>query len=188
MGGKELIELTNKVYKQTLLFPKKEPLRYKIREIADEILKNVVEWECLNKKDLLFEIEKDLQVIKAYFNIAKWQNWVSYFDILRIELEYDKIRDYYKKQEIEKPKQIVAKKEKKVEVVKRPLNLRKKKILDILKQREKVQVGDIKEIMGQVSKRTIRRDFDDLLKQNLVERIGQSNNTYYVLINTRTEA
>ncbi len=189
MGGKELIELTNKVYKQTLLFPKKEPLRYKIREIAGEILKNVVEWESLHRKDLLFEIEKDLQIIKAYFNIAKWQNWVSYFDILRIELEYDKIADYYKKQAVEKPKQVqVIKREKKAEVVKKPLNPRKKKILDILKLREKVQVGDIKEIMGQVSKRTIRRDFDDLLKQNLVERVGHSNNTYYVLINTRTEA
>ena len=106
---------------------------------------------------------------------------ISYFDILRIELEYDKISDYYKKQEIEKPKQIVAKKEKKVVVIKKPLNTRKKKILDILKQKEKVQVGDIKEIIRKVSKRTIRRDFDDLLKQNLVERIGQNNNTYYVL-------
>lgn len=199
MGGKELVELTNKVYKQTLLFPKKEPLRYKIRETADEILKNVVEWESLNKKDLLFEIEKDLQVIKAYFNVVKWQNWVSYFDILRIELEYDKVRDYYRELEIqtkEEPacnaptttSQMLTGAGGEKRVVKKPLNLRKKKILDILKQREKVQVGDIKEIMGHVSKRTIRRDFDDLLKQNLVQRIGQSNGTYYVLINTRTEA
>ncbi|KPJ55344.1 hypothetical protein AMJ47_00530 [Parcubacteria bacterium DG_72] len=188
MGGKELVELTNKVYKQTLLFPKKEPLRYKIRETADEILKNVVEWESLNKKDLLFEIEKNLQIIKAFFNVVKWQNWVSYFDILRIELEYDKVRDYYKEQAIEKkPAFAKATAGRKKKVVKKPLNLRKKKILDILKQREKVQVGDIKEIMGRVSKRTIRRDFDDLLKQNLVERLGQSNSTYYVLTNTRTE-
>lgn len=181
MGGKELVELTNKVYKQTLLFPKKEPLRYKIREIADEIVRNVVEWEKSEKEDLLFDIEKNLLIIKAYFNIAKWQNWVSYFDILRIELEYDKIGNFYKKKEVEKPKAaIVVKKEKKV-VAKKPLNSRKKKILDILKQKEKVQVGDIKEMLGDVSKRTLRRDFDDLLKQNLVERIGESNNTYYKL-------
>jgi len=184
MGGRELVELTNKVYKQTLLFPKKEPLRYKIRETADEILKNVVEWEAINKKDLIFEIEKDLQVIKAYFNIAKWQNWVSYFDILRIELEYDKVREYFKNQAIQIqtiqiPKQKTVKE---IKIVKKPLNLRKQKILDILKQKEKVQVGDIKEIMKDVSKRTLRRDFDELLKQHLVERIGQSNNTYYVLI------
>jgi DNA-binding transcriptional ArsR family regulator len=181
MGGKELVELTNKVYKQTLLFPKKEPLRYKIREAADEILKSVIEWEASNTKDSLFEIDKNLQVIKAYFNVAKWQNWVSYFDILKIELEYDKIRDYFSKQEIAgKLKQaIIAKKEKKVAA--KPLNSRKKKILDILKQREKVQVSDVKEIIGDVSKRTLRRDFDDLLKQNLVERVGESNSTYYKL-------
>ena len=38
MDKNSLIELTNKVYKLTLLFPKKEPLRYKIREVADDIL------------------------------------------------------------------------------------------------------------------------------------------------------
>ena len=35
-----LIQLTNDLYKLTLLFPKKEPLRYKMRELADEILAN----------------------------------------------------------------------------------------------------------------------------------------------------
>ena len=50
------------------------------------------------------------------------------------------------------------------------------------KEKEKAQVGDIKEILKDVSKRTLRRDFDDLLKQHLVERIGHSNDTYYVLV------
>jgi DeoR-like helix-turn-helix domain len=186
MVAKEIVELTNKVYKQTLLFPKKEPLRYKIRETAGEILRNAVEWDVSNKKDLLFEIEKDLQVIKAYFNVAKWQNWVSYFDILKIEIEYDNIRDFYKNQKIEEPIRIdrgatpAVKQEKKT--AKGRLNQREKKILDILKEKEKVQVGEIKDILKNVSKRTLRRDFDDLLKQHLVERIGHSNETYYVLI------
>ncbi len=182
MEGKELIELTNRVYKQTLLFPKKEPLRYKIRETADDILKNVVEWEALNKKDLLFEIEKDLQVIKAYFNVVKWQNWVSYFDILRIEMEYDRVGDFYKSRKIEEtPKQTEPEKREK-KIIKKILNFREQKILNILKEKEKAQVGDIKEILKDVSKRTLRRDFDDLLKQHLVERIGHSNDTYYVLV------
>jgi DNA-binding transcriptional ArsR family regulator len=185
MGGKELIELTNKVYKQTLLFPKKEPLRYKIRETADDILRDVVEWEASSKKDLLFEIEKDLQIIKAYFNVAKWQNWVSYFDILKIEMEYDKIGDFYRNQKVEERlvRQISAPTPKIPSRKKtaKGLTAREKKILDIIKEKEKVQVGEVKEILKDVSKRTLRRDFDDLLKQHLVERVGHSNDTYYVL-------
>ena len=66
---KDIIELTNKVYKLTLLFPKKEPLRYKIREISDTILENFVNLENLNKPRqggdsfLIFETEKNLAII-----------------------------------------------------------------------------------------------------------------------------
>ena len=42
MKRDELIQLTNVVYRLTLLFPKKEPLRYKIREVADDILTTVL--------------------------------------------------------------------------------------------------------------------------------------------------
>lgn len=191
MKEKELVELTNKVYRQTLLFPKREPLRYKVRETADDILRYVVEWEASKNKDLLFEIEKNLKVIKAYLNIVKWQNWVSYFDIIRIELEYDKVKKYYGNQQSVKVETVKEKVRvgkslsagrQEEKIIKKDLTSREKKILDILKQKEKVQVGDIKEIMKDVSKRTLRRDFDDLLKQNLVERVGQSNETYYVLV------
>lgn len=192
----EIVELTNKLYRQTLLFPKKEPLRYKIREIADDILEKIVEWEVLNspnpgeffsggiskKKDLIFEIEKDLELVKSFFNVVKWQNWVSYFDIIRIEEEYNKIGDYFKIQTKDliqiKEKPI---KERKADKPKILLDSRKRKILDILKDREKAQVGEIKEIMPDISKRTLRRDFDVLLKEGLVQRAGESNSTYYKL-------
>lgn len=38
MTKEELIQLTNEVYGLTLLFPKKEPLRNKLRAVADDIL------------------------------------------------------------------------------------------------------------------------------------------------------
>jgi len=193
----QVIELTNALYRQTLLFPKKEPLRYKIREAADDFLENIVEWEVLNspnpggfstggiskRKDLVFELEKSLELIKSYFNVVKWQNWVSYFDILKIEQEYNKIGDYFKNQTIflfpekEKEKPVTTKEKKPLKY----LDSRKQKILEILKKQEKAQVGEIKEIMPNVSKRTLRRDFDILLKQGLVRRIGESNSTYYKL-------
>jgi len=50
-----------------------------------------------------------------------------------------------------------------------------------LKEKDKVQVQEIKQIFPDVSKRTIRRDFVQLLKQGLVEKIGERNNTFYKL-------
>ena len=40
MEKKFLLQFTNELYRLTLLFPKKEPWRYKMRELADDILAN----------------------------------------------------------------------------------------------------------------------------------------------------
>ena len=194
MDKENLIELTNKLYKLTLLFPKKEPLRYKVRDVADEILANLVAREVFHspnpgetmvvdnskQKDLIFEIKKDLAVLKSYFEVVKWQNWVSYFDVLEIEEKYDKIECKVDKG----PTSVVGPKIVKVnegQSFDRILDSRKEKILGILKEKEKIQVGELKELLPDVSKRTLRRDFDQLLKQGLVERIGERNNTFYCL-------
>ncbi len=228
MDKDKLIEITNKVYKITLLFPKKEPLRYKIREIADNVLSNFVYRQSLQNlnpgnfasnreiqnKDSIFLLEKNLEILKSYFEVAKWQNWVSYFDILEIQDEYDKIQYSLKKeiQAIEKEKSDLLKedisiedkaedfdKEANKEINKEisenlasnvvltkekenKLDPRKTKILNFLKKRENTQVQDIKKIFPSVSKRTIRRDFVQLLDQGLVRKIGDKNNTFYQLI------
>jgi len=49
----------------------------------------------------------------------------------------------------------------------------------MLRKGDKIQVWEVSEKLEDVSKRTIRRDFDALLNLGLVERIGESNNTFY---------
>jgi len=168
MDKNNLVELTNKVYKLTLLFPKKEPLRYKIREVADDIL------ACNSNPK---KLQENLGVLKKYFEVAKYQNWVSYFDILEIEKKYDKIESDLL-ETVEKPALSVKRDE---SVLVKDLDNRKEKILEILKEKERIQVWEVNEILSDVSKRTLRRDFEQLLKQGLVERIGERNNTFYQL-------
>ena len=72
--------------------------------------------------------------------------------------------------------------EKKSDSFKNPFQGRKDKILEILKQREKVQVGDFKKVFPQVSKRTLRRDFKSLTDEGLIERIGEKSETFYKII------
>jgi len=223
-----IVELTNRIYKITLLFPKKEPLRYKIRETADDILKSLAVWDVCIKRDftgflsadasikekIVFELEKNFDILKKYFEIAKWQNWIGYFDILEIEGEYDKIKQGFEKEliisnsqrEISKTRSVFEWQEKeeissnkeqdlqinkanqkqeivvlREEIKNDELDPRKEKILGLLRERGKVQVWEIKKILPDVSKRTLRRDFDKLLKLKIVERIGERNETFYRL-------
>jgi len=217
MEKRDIIDLTKKTYKITLLFPKKEPLRYRIREVADEILSglivlisfenaNPVKYigpEAVKERDAVFLIEKELEVINSYFEVAKWQNWLDYFDILEIQEEYGKIKENLIK-EISKVEihenlnfdfyvhraetlqamssKLIAnfdteKKESKHSGVK--LDVRKEKIMKVLERVERIQVGEINKLFPDVSKRTLRRDFQQLVKNGIVERLGEKNNTFY---------
>ena len=185
MEKKDLIELTLKLYKLTLLFPKKEPLRYRIREVADRILEGFISEE---------EIKREIEVMDGYLEITKWQNWVPFFDVLNIKNEYDKIKDSFVENEVIKFEPVIEVKEEddeeeveeievttRSDLVDKDLNKRKKKILEILKEKEMVQVWEINKILPDVSKRTLRRDFEQLLKDGYVQRIGETNKTFYKL-------
>lgn len=162
-----LIQLTNNLYRLTLFFPKKEPLRYKMRDLATDILAK--------------PNEKDLDVLHSYFEVALSQNWVSPSDILAIKEEYDNLKGELKEVKEEKKSVSVALeiKPQTVPVLNNHNPDRKERILDFLKQNGKVQVWQVKQLMPDVSKRTLRRDFEYMLEQGLVERIGERNDTFY---------
>lgn len=59
-------------------------------------------------------------------------------------------------------------------------SMRQKKILELLKNKEKTQVWELQKVLPEVTKRTLRRDLDSLLALNLIERKGEWNNVFYV--------
>lgn len=183
MEKNSLVQLTTNLYRLTLFFPKKEPLRYKMRELADEILAESVLMQAKNPSSskIALEIEKKLEVLDSFFEVAKTQNWVSPSDILLLQQEYSKVREDL---------EIIPEFEPQPENYgsRTPLNLpereiimgsRQEKILKILKEKGKAQVWEIKKIFPEVTKRTLRRDFEFLLKQGIIERIGERNETFY---------
>ncbi|HUW72003.1 MAG TPA: DeoR family transcriptional regulator [Candidatus Humimicrobiaceae bacterium] len=180
-----LIQLTNDLYKLTLLFPKKEPLRYKMREVADEILDR-----CLRQNLGQNPVMDDLEVLDSFFEVAKAQNWVAAAELLRIQEEYNKIKAEIKKNvesPPEPPKLLEKPEEKKTES--RPAQtpttggggLRQGKILEFLKENGRAQVWQVKQVFPEVTKRTLRRDFESMLKQGIIERVGERNDTFYEL-------
>jgi len=156
-----LTQLTEKIYKISLLFPKKEPLRYKIREIATEILSKL-----LNFKFSSNPVVEELEVLDSFLEIAKKQNWTSPKNIEEIQREYARIKE-----------RILEK------VVQKTLNSRQEKILEILKEKGKIQVWQLKEYFPHISKRTLRRDLVRLISLGRVLRTGQVSNTFYQLKN-----
>ncbi|MBD3208129.1 MAG: DeoR family transcriptional regulator [Candidatus Nealsonbacteria bacterium] len=214
LDKKRLLEATNEVYRLTLLFPKKEPLRDKMRELSDEVLAHFVslpaESAKRGKKVLVRNAVKKIEILESFCEVASSQNWVKPEDLLNLQREYNKIKEEFLDIEelpfksIEpkpkKPRKVV--KEKEPEVVEPELeeekkelkqeefpkqeemitiSPRQKRILEFLKNQGKAQVWQIKEVFSDVSKRTLRRDFKKLLKDGLVERKGERNDTYYVL-------
>ncbi len=191
MDKNNLIQLTNNLYKLTLLFPKKEPLRYKMREIADEILNS-----CLRENSGQNPVKDDLEVLNGFFEVAKAQSWVQAEDLLKIQQEYNKIKNEIKEnttaiQEVpillQKPEEVIIKQEiaenssPPIQPVADFMPPRQEKIIEFLKEKGRAQVWQVKEVFPEVTKRTIRRDFENMLKQGIIERVGEKNNTFYKL-------
>ncbi len=82
----DLVKLTNSIYKLTLLFPKKEPLRYKIREVATSFLEEAI---FLKKRGFNYQkLQEKWEVLSNFLELAKYQNWVQKEKILEIENRY----------------------------------------------------------------------------------------------------
>ena len=175
------LQLTSNLYKLTLFFPKKEPLRLKIRELGLDALEDFIKFKKTNPfPKFIPEILSDIEVLDGFFEIAKNQNWVSEAEILKLKQEYSMVGEELEKILFESDRERKEKENKpKAEGMRIPTSSRQQKILDIIKQGEKIQVKDLKTIFPETSKRTLRRDFEKLVKQGLIERIGENQDTFY---------
>jgi hypothetical protein len=214
MTKESLIWLTKEVYRLSLLFPKKEPLRYKMRELSVEILENSlriiypvenqrVAVEMNNHSQYLNtdprevenrspELAEDLEIMDSFFEVIKEQNWVPLPGILAIQREYANLREELARVKIEDSlaevntlpliplKAVPAELKKDFIIVNdERINDRQEKIMTFLREQGRAQVWQLKLILPEVTKRTLRRDFENLLKRGVIERIGERNNTFY---------
>ena len=189
MNKEFIVQLTNKLYHLSSLLPKKEPLRFEIRAVAAVVLKNAVLLinSGYKKKDILIsEMNNDLEILNSFFEVAKAQNWVSPAEILNLQQEYSKLKeDIGNLLTVQLPNQtlasilIAAPTKPSFAISTAQISARQEQILAILKERQALQVKDLKIVFPQVSKRTLRRDFESLLKKGKVIRVGEKNNTFY---------
>ncbi len=196
MDKQFFIELTNDLYRLTILFPEEEPLRLKLRDRADDILSDLVtilEGDSEEKREAAKKVERKLGILESMLEIAEDQKWVKKEKFADIRENYKKIKEEIKKfnrlqkEKARKPERTTERKLGSGKKSEKPaaitsLNDRQRKIIKIMEKSGKVQVSEVlNSLENRVTKRTLRRDFKKLMEMNLVERIGKANFTRYQL-------
>ena len=195
MDKNYLLKTTTNLYRLTLLFPKKESLRFKTRELAGDIMAKGTELlvDPSHSRKTITELKGYLEIMDSYLELAKNQDWVSPFDVLEIQQEYANIMKQVGLIEESAKESIVDCSEKDIppqKTEKRNIfndeivlnkEVRQNRILDFLRNKESVQVGELMQVFPNISKRTLRRDFECLLTKGSVDRSGKKSATSYKL-------
>jgi hypothetical protein len=163
-------------------------------------------WASFEKEKVKAELSEDIDILLGYFWIGKSQGWLNSANCLIVANEYEKIRKgiepaielTQKLPGINKPfglsqesaqiipSSVLNKEDMPVE--KNPINpeltpakisTRQEKIIEFLSKNEKAQVMDLQTILPDITKRTIRRDLDELLGAGKIIRSGDFNQVFY---------
>lgn len=201
----KFLKLTNAVYKVLEFFPESDPLKNRAKDRALAIMDGLGlvygtdGWASFQTERVKINILEDIDMLLGYLWIAKSQGWLSAVNCLIICHEYEKI-----KKEIESKIELAKRLPKmEVEVTQAPeikeepapriaastaesstekqFSERQKKIIDYLGKNEKAQVMDLQTVLPDITKRTIRRDLDELLISGKIVRQGDFNQIFYKL-------
>jgi len=179
ISQENVIKLTNAVYQVTDKFPKNESLKQKIREKANDILADFINFNprSVDKQ----KVSGNIKVLLAYFMVAEKQEWVDKKNFLVLSQEYGKLKKFIQEFSPQIPvKQ--AKIVKKAEISEKnrenssmklglsPLS-RQKKIVEMIKSKGEVSLSELRDTFSNVTSRTLRRDLSSLLDKNMIERI-----------------
>lgn len=201
MDKNYVINLSLTLYESSKNWKKSDFLVFKIKNLANQILSNFILLLHLNTQDIQNTILNEIQVFQKTLNQIRAKKAINRNDFLFFQKEYNNL-----KEELEKSTHIkaifdeinytsIVKNKEKIEKVliesgtnfkpvsqKTDLNKRQKKILEILTQKQQAQVWELKQFFSDTSKRTLRRDLDDLLGKGLVQRKGEWNKIFYTLV------
>ncbi len=183
-----LLKLTLAVYRVTDLFPEKEPLRYSLREAANEILAS---WSAKETE----AAGRNFALLKSYFAIAKSCLWVKEANFCVLEREYEAFingsagspqdgdggvgKDASVNFNTDKSNNSIRLKRKKTAEKPYSPDERKQKIAGIIIQQNKITLKDILGQLPEINRRTLIRDLDGLLKKDIIKKAGNGRAAFY---------
>lgn len=187
------LKITSIAYRLFDYFPDADPLgdraKQKILDLSEKFVL-FCSSDGQEKERLQQQILEDIDTVLGFLEIGKTQGWASSVNFLIIRNEYRKIKnqqrffwDKKRTQIIKKP--VLNKMEaQRIEASEFLIKFsdRQQKIIEFLKDRERAQVMDLQKVLPTVTKRTIRRDLDELLASGRVVRLGEFNQVFYQLV------
>lgn len=183
----EIVKLTKTVYRVLEFFPENDPLKIRAKEKVLAIVEHLSlinetsGWMSFQKEKVKAQLSEDVDILLSYLRVAKAQGWLNSVNYLIISNEYEKIKKENKA--ISVPESVIKSEGAAKEYVPDSFKLsgRQEKIIDFLSKNKKAQVADLQTILKDVTKRTIRRDLDELLKTGRIARSGDFNQVFYTI-------
>ena len=187
MDSDFIIRLTFGLYRVTELLSGDSVLRSKIEESASRVLVNLIlltkNQNPEGKNETVIRALAELEMLLGYLQGVKRLRVINDRNFIVLDREYAKVRRFLDLERQWAPEQSAAPKQQQTQVSSvfnpKGLNSRQEKMVGILRYKERVQVWELKKLLPEVTKRTLRRDLDDLLKRNLVIREGEWNDVFY---------
>lgn len=153
----DFLKIINATYKLFDFLPDADPLKNKAKERVLLIMEKLAVGDS--------PASDDVAILESYLELAKAQGWIDGVNFLIIKKELGKFN-------VVRPKKIES-------INIEDYSKRQEKIMQILIEKEKIQVQDVLREMPNITKRTIRRDLDDLLKRGKITRTGDFNQVFY---------
>lgn len=190
----QFANIIHATYQLLEFFPDNEPLKNKAKDKTLAILDCLVTLENGHgeKEKTRAQLLADMDILEQYLELGRRQRWLGGFNFLILLKEYRALRERMGSNvaliESRAPKNIEnAPGAGPGNNDSPPVTARQGRILKILEKEGQAQVSDFLKAIPSVTKRTLRRDLDDLLKKGKVERIGEWNQTLYKLGQDRTK-
>ncbi|MDO8655257.1 MAG: hypothetical protein Q7R48_02430 [bacterium] len=187
MDSDFIIRLTFGLYRVTEFLSGDSVLRSKIEGSASRVLINLIlltkNQSPEGKNETAIRALAELEMLLGYLQGMKRLRVINDRNFIVLDREYAKVRRFLDLERQWAPEQPAAPRQKPALVPSvfnpKGLNSRQEKMVGILRYKERVQVWELKKLLPEVTKRTLRRDLDDLLKRNLVIREGEWNDVFY---------
>ncbi|OHA67120.1 MAG: hypothetical protein A3C82_02630 [Candidatus Wildermuthbacteria bacterium RIFCSPHIGHO2_02_FULL_47_12] len=184
------VKLTLGAYRVTDGLSPQEQEKGEIRSLANSVLAHLILFSETNpitqeqRKSLIPKIQGEIGSLVWHVVGLKNNSKIEKKYLLIIEKEYQKIVQWLQEQSLAIAQDASVNSD--VSYVQKPkeensLSERQKRILGILQNKEKTQVWELQKVLTEVTKRTLRRDLDELLSLNLIERKGEWNAVFYRL-------
>ena len=198
MNADFFVRLTLATHKVVSILPREDPLRVQVQDSANKLLVSLILLGQEQERSVIAKAVREIGELIACLNYAKRTVKINPENFIMLQREYNKVGEFLRKlhekatvNQPVKQEPIVSNVSKQnantatintksnTSIDKGELSFRQTRILELMRNKPKVQVWELQKVLPEVTKRTLRRDLDDLLQRSFIIRQGEWNEVCY---------